>query len=273
MRRAWVAAGLVVGVAAACGCAPVAGGFRADGFHEADLPVSVRFTDPASRSFVGPDWRVDNFLLKKDGSFGDAKTAEGYLYNREIDVDGDGRPETKESLVYDLKLINRVTTSAIWMQTVLLAMADKDRSLTSFLDDFVEALSGTGLYRAGAPVPRLVGRTKSYGARLVASKEGTTGGFPSLDATIELVNLDQLKVDPNAKSSIGRVVFVRTDYPHAFRQGDNRYETRAMVVLGCESVPRDFDATNADFDKFVQGVQLGPAVPLPALPPPRPGVH
>jgi hypothetical protein len=188
----------------------------------------------------------------------------GYVYDREVDVDGDGAPESDPTLVYDLKLVNKVTTSAIWLQTEMLPVRDKDRSLQSFVDDFVEGLSGSGIYRVGSPVPKRVGATKTYAAHVVASKEGTMGTFPSLDVTIELVNVDQLKVDPNAKSAVGRVVFVRTDYPYWYKKlnGKDRYETRVMVVIGCESAPRNFGATSADFEKFVTSIDLHAQVPM-----------
>jgi hypothetical protein len=243
------------------GCVKVTGGFQPNGFGESDIPVAVRYRDAATHTFVGPEWRVDNFKVKANGTFGDAKEAPEYLYDREIDVDGDGKPETDKAPVYELKLVNRVTTAAIWLQTPMLALQDKDRSLKSFVDDFVEGLSGTGIYRVGTTIPKRVGAAKTYGARVVDSKEGRIGGFASLDVTIELVNLDQLKVDPSAKSAIGRVVFVRTNYSRPYAKVDthNTYETRVMVVLGCESNPRDFDTTNADFEKFLASVDLGPA--------------
>jgi hypothetical protein len=254
----WLALALLL---AAAGCVKAPGAFLPDGFHDEGLPIAVRYTSPGARDFLGPDWRVDNFIVRDDGSIGAPKSTPEYVMDREVDVDGDGKPETESGFVYELKLANRVTTASIWVQTVTLSMQDKDRSLESFLDDFVEGLSGTGIYRVSVRIPKKVGATKTYGARVVDSKAGKTGGFDSLDATIELVNLDQLKVDPNTKSSIGRVVFVRTDYPHQFKIGgrhDNN-ETRVMTVIGCESNPRDFEAANADFARFLGNVELGQA--------------
>jgi hypothetical protein len=238
----------------------VTGGFKADGFHDSDLPIAVRYADAATHNFVGPDWRVDNFVVRPDGTIGEAKTAKGYKVDQEIDLDDDGKPETRTVFAYELKLVNRVTTASIWVEGVMLPMHQKDRSLRSFLDDLVETISGTGVYQINGANPKRVGTTKSYGARVIDAKDSKVGGFDALDATLEVVNLDQLKVDPNAKSSVGRVVFVRTDYDHQIRSAGHDYaDTRVMVVVGCDSNPRDFDATNADFTRFLQSMELGEA--------------
>jgi hypothetical protein len=240
------------------GCAATNGEFRDDGFVHTSLPIVVRYDGHLSEHFVGPEWRVDNYVVKEDGSVGGPKTAPGYVGETEVDFEGTGEPEKISEPIYHLKLVNRVTNAAIWVQTVTLAMQDKDRSLRSFLDSFIERLSGSGVYRIVSFNPKQVGGIKTYGARVVDTKEGKLGSFDDLDVTIELVNLDQQKVDPNAKSAIGRVVFVRTDYPIRVTQGHDKFwDARMMVVVGCESSPRDFDATNADFAKFLGAVELG----------------
>ena len=243
-----------------CGCAGATGTFRANGFHDDGLPIVVHYTDASARQFVSADWQVDNFAVKDNGTIGKPKMSDKYVWDREIDYDDDGRPDTERAVpIYDLRLVNRVTHAAMWLQSVPLRMHDKDRALKSILDDFVAWLSGTGFYRVSPGPPKGTGISKTYGARVVAMKENETQGFESLDATIEVVNLDQLKVDPTAKSSIERVVFVRTDYPqsHATMGGNRRHEARAMVILGCESDPRYFEATNAEFPVFLHAVELG----------------
>jgi hypothetical protein len=242
------------------GCAGATGTFRANGFHHDSLPIVVHYRDASAHQFVGPDWQIDNFAVKDDGTIGKPKMSGKYVWDREIDYDDDGRADPELAVpIYDLRLVNRVTHAAMWLQSVPLRMPDKDRALKSILDDFVAWLSGTGFYLISPGPPKGVGVAKTYGARVVAMKENETQGFESLDATIEIVNLDQSKVDPNAKSSIERVVLVHTDYPQskALLGGNRRHEARAMVILGCESDPRYFEATNADFPAFLGAVELG----------------
>jgi len=240
------------------GCMGSPGAFGPDGYRPSGSPLIVRYAEPAEHRFVSADWRVDNFVVADDGTIGKPKQTDAYVQPREIDVDDDGVVDiNSKAFVYDLKLVNRVTDGAIWLQTVPLAMRDKDRSLPSILDDFVESLSGTGVYRVTTIQPHRLAATKTYAAHVLSATGGRTGGFESVDATIELVNLDQLKVDPDAKSEIGRVVVVRTNYPLEITDTANhKFVGLAMVVVGCDSHPRDFDATNADFVKFLAALDF-----------------
>lgn len=248
-------------IAFVTGCATGAGTFQPDGFHHADLPIVVRYHSPSSWGFVGPDWRVDNFLLDDTGKPGQAKTAKGYVEDRAIDYDGDGRADAQRDVpVYDLRLVNRRTDAAMWLQEIPLPERDKDRSLQVLLDDLVESISGTGFYSVPLGHRRSTVRANTFAARVVKSDAGQLGGFPSLDATIEVVNLDQQKVDPSAKAAVGRVILVRTAYAKwvfAGTPGDRSFRTSTVTVLGCESKAREFEATNADFARFVESVQLG----------------
>jgi hypothetical protein len=240
----------------AAGCATATGTFQPDGFHHNDLPVVVRYHDPSSWRFVGPDWRIDNFVLDEDGKPGDAKSAQGYVENRAIDYLGDGQPyRPGNAYIYDLKLVNRRTDATMWLQEIPLPMHDKDRSLQALLDNLVESISGTGFYTVRVGYDRSKVRAKTFGARIVQSAPVLFGKFTSLDATIEVVNLDQLKVDPTAKAAVVRVVLVRTAYTQAV---DSYVSASIVTVLGCESKARDFESTSADFERFLTSVQLGP---------------
>lgn len=233
--------------------------FPADGFHADEFPIVVRYADAKAQTFVGPDWRTDNFVIDEAGRVRDRKDTPDYRVDVKLDLDGDGKlDEFSGWPMYQLSLVHRRTDARIWIQAMPVSERDKDRDLKVVLDDFVEGLSGTGLYRfrSGPREPVAVART--YGTRVVQQKETKVGTFDALDATIEVINLDQQKVDPTTKSAVGRVVFVRPPYVNTVRGVTGMPNPRAFIVLGCESKPRDFEATSADFDRFLAAVELGP---------------
>jgi hypothetical protein len=230
------------------GCATGNGAFRADGFHHDDYPYTVHYADRAGRQIL-PNWRIDNYVVDDEGKPGQAKTTTDYEGEQKIDLNGDGDPEKPTVYYYDLRLLNRRNSGVIWLQTVPLPADHAERDLAVMVRDYATALAGTGFYATFANDKAEV-RAKTYATKIVASKPGKMGPFDSYDATIELANVDQLKLDPAQRSAILRVVFVRTDY---VREWTMPTEAKTAVVLraGYWATPEDFAAGLPDFERFL----------------------
>ena len=98
-------------------------------------------------------------------------------------------------------------------------------------------------------------RTRELATKLVAGKDTTIGGFAAYDATIEIANTDQLKLDPERRQGKLRVILVRTPYLYLF---GSKTMLPTLLVLGYYNRPADFDASLPDFERFLTLVRLGP---------------
>jgi hypothetical protein len=246
-------------------CLPsLVGAFSADGFHSAQFPYAVHYTSPATKEFLGPDWRIDNYYIADDGSIGDPKTTDAYRGREAVDLLGDGKLTKWTTNYFDLKLDNRKTSGVIWVQTVQLGRKDAERNLRNLVEDYAEALSGSGFF-AVVNDGRVI-KAKTYAAKIVDGKDRTLGGLPAYDAHLELANLDQVRLDPSARAAIIRVVLVKTDY--VSKWGEDAMplnpdhvapESRVLIRIGYRASPSDFEAGLPDFERFLTLLQFDPA--------------
>jgi hypothetical protein len=265
--RALAAVGALLLTAPLMGCAGATGSFTPEGFHHAEFPVTVRYANPAAKEFLGPDWRVDNFTTEYDGTVEPKKTRE-YRGEESVDRRGDGNFVDSQTYYFDLKLDNRKTSAVIWMQSIHLGPNEADQNLKNLVEEYADALSGSGFYAALRWGHGLGVKAKTYAAKIVDGKETTLGGVNAYDAKLELANVDQIRIDPNARAAIIRVVLVGTQYMHPW--DDYGGKARTILRVGYRASPSDFDAGLPDFERFLKLIDLGaPPVPAPPSAPKR----
>jgi len=240
------------------GCAPKP--FGLNGLQYPKQPIVVRYATPGSQIFVSPDWRVDNFLLSDTGEIRAEKENDEYTFSRKADYDGDGREEVYVAPTYILKLLHRKNAGVLWSQMVPLDLNEKERNLDVLVNDYVESLSGAGFYAVSVPSGKVEVHARQYATKIVDKKPRKVGRFEGLEATIELANLDQLKLDPASRSAKIRVVFLRTDYVTRLYQ-TTTVDVPLLLVLGLHAQPAYFDATAPDFDSFVGAFELKEKAP------------
>ncbi len=129
----------------ASGCGPVAGTLGASGYKQPTYNFSVSYRDPSTRSFLGPDWDLDNFYPDESGQW-QPKTGPEYEAVRLFDSEGDGNRERLHEFIYDLRFINRRDHSVIWVKAHPLEWAQADFDLDVILSGYADGLSGTTLY-------------------------------------------------------------------------------------------------------------------------------
>lgn len=240
------------------GCIPTTGTFAVDGFHDKVLPYKVHYWDAHAKQFLNDDWKVDNFVANDDGTLGDPKTTNDYRGPQKLDLAGDGTLEKVRVYYFDLKLDNKKTNAVIWVQTIPLGRDRAERNLKNLAEDYAEALSGSGFYATVTdPETREVrGRTKTFAARLLDGKDTKLGGFDAYDARLDLANVDQLRLDPNARTSMIRIVLVRP--PYLIGWGADHKPTPALIRIGYQASPGDFEAGLPDFERFLSLLELAP---------------
>ncbi len=246
----WALLGLILGLSA---CAsPVRMRLGDTAFEQLSAQYRVPYALPGRVAFVGPNWRVDNF--QQPYSISKLKTGSLYRYDAHLDVDGDGDLETIEDLpLYDLRLISTRDNGVIWLRSIPVTNDTYRLGVRALLERYVNSISGAGYARASMGRQGSMSTERRYAARVVSSEPITVGGRAAAAALLEVANVDQLQLD--ASSRIERVAVVIT---HA----RGRLRTRAsgtfpvLLIAGYANSPAAFDASLADFQRFVGSIDI-----------------
>ena len=140
-------------IAAVMGCAESGGAIGPQGFDQSLYGYHVDYGNPANQTFLGPDWRVDNFQWDTTARAWKQKTGDAYVATRELDEDNDGTispGEKSEEPIYDLRLTNTADNGVIWVKAHPLAFQDSGRDLGVVINNYADSLAGTGLYYQGS---------------------------------------------------------------------------------------------------------------------------
>jgi hypothetical protein len=174
-----------------------------------------------------------------------------------FDLDDDGKYEDKEKLpAYDLLFKNRKTNAQIWVSTIPLSRETAEKELRVLLDNYIDAMSGSGAVVSNLGKGLNVNE-KRFSARLIDKTPVKLSGKDALAATIEVANIDQLKLSPDARREKARIVLVRPDFRVLReRSMQDPVPFRVLMIVGYSNGPEDFDAQYAEFKRFLGKIHL-----------------
>jgi hypothetical protein len=245
------------------GCAKP-GTFRADGYHNALYGYSIHYSDAAAHAFVSDDWVVDNYVMGNDGLPRAPKKDEEYRRERTFEVDN-GRKHTRAVDIYDLRLVHKRSSAVVWVRTIPLEVRDGERDLRVLMQEYAEELSGTGFFATDLPNVKVGAR--QFATKITESHPATLAGFDAFDATIEIANVDQLRLDPASRSDVVRVIFARTPYQYVIEDGYAGIKLPVLLVVGYLNNPTDFARQQPDFERLLTLVDASNGAPRAPGPP------
>jgi len=258
----------------ACASTLPLGTVTARGFDHASFPYRVM--SGSGGAIMPADWRLDNFHLT-NGAYVPKTTAE-YRSRYELDHDDDGRADdTVRASRYDLRFTNRRYSGEIWLRTIPLGAADAELELPVLLRRYVEGIAGSGFTVTQISGPTghvaLTVAERRFAARVLDYAPVTVQGVEALVATIEVANVDQLQLDPNARGERARLVFVRAPFTlDRPRRGVEVSRYRVLLAAGYVASPADYERGRVDFEGLVSRVvfEQAPSHVLPGVVPTGP---
>lgn len=237
------------------------GTVTARGFDHASFPYRV-MSGPGG-AIMPADWRLDNFHLA-NGAYKPKTTAE-YRSRYELDQDDDGRADdTVRASRYDLRFTNRRYSGEIWLRTIPLSASEAELELPVVLRRYVEGIAGNGftVTQISTPTGRVAVTVEErrFAARVLDYTPVTVHGVEALVATIEVANVDQLQLDPNARGERARLVFVRAPFTlDRPRSGVEVARYRVLLAAGYVASPADYERGLVDFEGLVSRVVFAQA--------------
>jgi hypothetical protein len=231
VTRGLLAAVVTLSVTLCSGCSPGRGSLAPEGYHQTLYGYEVR---SESGSVLGSDWLLDSH--QDDGR----EKSEGiYKTSYEIDWQDTGRYSPEEQLTYDLRFRHRATNAVVWLTTFPVSTTLAETKLNVQMHDLVDRMAG-GRFEIAELKPESVVREARFATKIVAEGPATLAGKEAKVATIDIANLDQLKLDVNHRQERVRIVLARTPFKH--HVAAHKRELPVYMIAGYASEPAEFDA-------------------------------
>lgn len=258
MRRLVVSS---LAVLALC-CAPAPkGAINAKGYESADHSLAVKANDDGQ--VLPRSWRLDNMSAN-----GTPKKTADYMTVFEFDLDDDGTVDEKtKELVYQLRYENLQDDGVIWLRTFPISTHDREKKLRVLMKDYVDEAS-----RAGFEVVVFGMRSqlveRRYGTRTIREGDTLLAKRVAYDATVDVANIDRIRVDPKAVETRVRLVLVKFPYSYAVKSMESTqdHEYPMLLLAGYANNPEDFETGEKDFEDFLNRIKVASATGYRGLP-------
>jgi hypothetical protein len=259
---------LLAAFGAGCAASDPGSSLRSAGFHHGRYPYVVSYADAKLARFLPEDWRLDNYKPFEDPSAARAagssswavalEPKEGQTLSAAIDRDDDGKVDERVEIpIFDLKFVHARTAGVIWLRTLPVSGNLREKELRILAQDYIDAVSGVGLTEAQIGPGKLLVQQRHFATRTVNIEPMTISGHEAFAATFEVANVDQLKLDPDARWERARVVLVRTPFGF-FRGFWGEPQLPVFMAIGYENLPGDFDKQLPDFEGFLKQIVTMP---------------
>lgn len=262
---------------------PKVGVVGAAGFDQPRYGYHVTYRDPAAKEFLGPGWKLDNYYVDKQWNKLEPKKGPDYIAIRELDEDDDGvisPTEKNEEPIYDLRFLNAEDDGVIWIKAHPVARADSRRDLEVVLNNYADGLAGTGLYAQSNLFNVQRTKQRQFTTFLTTKEPIQIGPLKGLAGTIELAEVEKLRLDPQFRSERIKVVFIRCSYFVPVFQlgvapvsstsssvdgarvvkhnGEDCYKRPALLIAGYANTVSRFDSHLKDFDQALSQLVFSP---------------
>ena len=252
--KAGSVAGFVGAVLLVSGCRTGQGALSPTGYAPYDCGYEVKFANREQRSLMAADWRLDNFRGNADGFR--PKLGSDYEAELFLDVDDDGKTNSLGVLpIYDLRFDHRRNAGVIWISSVPLDSGNKEKELRVLADSLVERFSGGGNVMVQIQgYDRATNTDRRYAAKLQRRAEGTVAGKPAHSVTVDVSNVDRLKVDPTNVEARITLVLVRTGASRSY--GGFTLPFPLLLLAGYANAPEDYADGESDFASLMSRVSI-----------------
>lgn len=229
------------------------GTFSATGFLHTDYGYTVRPKSGGNATILPREWILDNYY----GENNEPKTGVDYQVKYYVDVNRDGESELVGKLFkYDLLFTHRHHGGIIWLSTEPLDLDMKEKDLAVLLDSDLSELAG--IHYGSIELQGTRFRTsseKEFATKVLEMTPGTVAGMEAIAATVDIVNINQFRFDPNTPRDRMRLVFVRTSFQCKTRKRDTTLPV--LMIAGYANRDCDFDKGISDFNDFISRIAVG----------------
>jgi hypothetical protein len=140
-----------------------------------------------------------------------------------------------------------VTAGVIWLKGLPLSQFDQAKDLRVLMHDWTSSLNGAWLDLVSSDDGLLVSTT-NLAAVKTTEVAANVANREAIAFTIDIANVEQLKLDPKARVRRSKVVIVRSGVMY---HGPGGHPYPLLLVAALSDQPEYFDKHIADFDRFL----------------------
>ena len=220
---------------------------------------------PESAGLMPKGWKLDNFYGSPTPDA--AKSTDAYMTTFHLDGDGNGVYELSlERFLYELRFVNLRDDGVVWLRVIPASADLAQMALPVLVDAYVDSLSGGKFDSVWVEPGHAVGREVRYASTLISNQRCQLGGEDCQLATVELADVDQVKLSPTKRYRKLQVLIARA--PLEFSAHHHAFPT--YLVAGYSNQPGRFDTNLPEFQDFLGRIVLREHHGLTLLPQPAP---
>jgi hypothetical protein len=269
LRRAALC-GALLGLAS---CSPIArGGFAAKGYTSGyGYDVAYR----AGTQFLLPTpWNIDNYRL--DTGKWVRKDVAPYVTKYTFDDDDDGKiDKTLNTFTYALRYEHSVHSGVIWLRNLPTSGKLRSKDLRILMQGYINEITAATYETvrfAESTMPVVVEHRQA--AVIVEEGPANVAGRPAYAATIDVADVDQIKLAPGARTRRVQLVLMRApqdekveyevdDINDKIKKKNNESEPPkkvinypVIVLAGYSNMPMDFPAALSEFHDLLRRLTI-----------------
>jgi hypothetical protein len=182
-----------------------------------------------------------------------AKRTRDYVMVNLFDGNNDGRADgSRHDLVYDLRLVHDATGGIFWVRSVpvssVFGRRDLDVVLFDYLDDIrSDVFHGVGFDKHAGTVVRT--------SRL-DDNSVVVSGMVGHAATVDIIDTERVRIDPNAREARARFIVARTPYTDSGGTDVEPGPYPVLLVIGYWNRADRYEAGLADFETLVRRISM-----------------
>lgn len=239
------------------GCGPTLyAAFSDSGYKHTEYGYSVSALSKGP-TFLPSYWQIDNFYYDRRHDLVPKKGAD---YEVEVYVDWDKNGENDdigEFYTYDLRFTHTRNAGVIWLRTIPISPSLRNKELRVMAQSYVESAAAT-YYEVVQLGGRLYysSKEKTYATKIVGRATGTVAGQEAYSVTVDVADVQQLKLSPTSRKERVLLVLIRTPFEFKDRSATGNFAIPVLMIAGYSNLVEDFDEWLSDFQQFVSRIVM-----------------
>jgi hypothetical protein len=250
--RRWVVTVAVGGVTLGCATGPgkvTSGAYESR--YEGLRVVGESDGAAASAGLMPSGWKLDNFYGSPVPD--EPKGSGDYVSTYRLDGDGNGSYESRiDRASYELRFVSLNDDAVAWLRVVPVSRGDAEMALPVLVEHYVDSLSGGRFDAVWVDKEGATVHEQRYTAALLDSQECELAGVACRLATIDVADVDQIKLSPEKRVRKLQVLFAKSPFVLTVR--GKIFST--YLVAGYSNLPGRFDNELADFQGLLRRVVI-----------------
>lgn len=214
---------------------------------------------PGTKTLLPPEWGVDNLRLEQATWV--RKDQDRYVTEYRFDNDGDGKTDHSfKTFTYALRYEHRVDAGVVWLREIPIAPKLRNKDLRVLLQTYLDEIAGATYetVNIGTGLPTVV---VEHRQAPVILEEGpaTVAGQSGYAVTIDLANVDEVRVTPHARVMRIQLVVMHAPKDEVYEPINKRMPREVYPVImlaGYSNLPTDFAKHLGDFHSLLRNMTV-----------------